>query len=412
MRNSIVLAGVGPGTTEYILPVVKQAIENADLIIGSKRIIHDFHLENKKTIEMKSGLEGICKQIANIDEKTKIVILVSGDPGIFSFMEYIKRNLPDIKLTIYPGISSFQYLCSKLCISWHDVKIISFHGREEFDLIKEVKNNYKTVIFAGGKTLPSHLCKQLVENGLENLRVIVGENLSYKEERIIDSIPIEISKMKFNSLSIMLIINPQYKKNIYLKDIKYNTHGIPDECFIRDKVPMTKEEIRSVSLSKLKLEEDNIVFDIGAGTGSVSIECALKCEYGRVYAIEKNELAVELLKKNIEAFKVSNIQVIEGFAPQALIDLPIPNRVFIGGTSGNMNTILQWIKNICKEVRVVINAVTIESVYEALQALKKYEYKNIEIVNVSISKSRVVGDKHLMQANNPIYIISTKIGGN
>lgn len=184
------------------------------------------------------------------------------------------------------------------------------------------------------------------------------------------------------------------------------THGIRDEEFLRDKVPMTKEEVRTVSLSKLRLFENSVCYDIGAGTGSVAIEMALRAYKGKVYAIEKKELAVELLKKNKEQFQADNLEIIEGLAPEAMKALEAPTHAFIGGSSGNMKEIMELLLEKNSKVRIVINCIALESVSEALECLKTLPVTDTEIVQMTVSKSKTVGRYHMMMGENPIYIIS------
>ena len=183
-------------------------------------------------------------------------------------------------------------------------------------------------------------------------------------------------------------------------------HGIPDSAFIRDKVPMTKEEIRTVSLSKLRLGRDSVCYDIGAGTGSVSVEMALRAPYGKVFAIEKKELAFELLKKNKKKFAAENLILIQGTAPEALEELPAPDQVFIGGSSGNMRQILELLLQKNPQVRIVINCIALETVAETLNCIKELAVTDTEIVQVSVSKAKEIGSYHMMMGENPIYIIS------
>ena len=184
------------------------------------------------------------------------------------------------------------------------------------------------------------------------------------------------------------------------------THGIRDEEFLRDKVPITKEEVRTVSLSKLRLSENSVCYDVGAGTGSVAIEMALRAYKGKVYAIEKKELAVELLKKNKEQFQADNLEIIEGFAPEAMEGLEVPTHAFIGGSSGNMKEIMELLLKKNPKVRMVINCIALESVSEALECLKSLPVSDTEIVQMTVGKSKTVGRYHMMMGENPIYIIS------
>lgn len=189
----------------------------------------------------------------------------------------------------------------------------------------------------------------------------------------------------------------------------YETGGIPDELFIRGKVPMTKEEIRSVSLSKLRLCTKDIVIDIGAGTGSMAIEIALKARKGKVFAIEQNNEAVELIHKNKEFFGVKNLEVIYGRAPDALENLPKIDKVFVGGTGGNIKTIFNWMdKALVSKGRVVLNFITIENLYQSMTELQSRSYEDMEVTQLSVSKGRKISNITMMQGQNPIYIISAR----
>jgi len=184
--------------------------------------------------------------------------------------------------------------------------------------------------------------------------------------------------------------------------------GIPDEAFIRGKVPMTKEEVRVITLSKLKIKRNDIIVDIGAGTGSISIECALLSPEGNVYGVERNKEAVNLIKENIKKFNINNMEIIEGEAPEALSSLPQVNKAVLGGTGGNMEGIMDWIdKNLKEDGTVVINAITVETVYKALEEMKKRKYQ-FEVILVSISKGESAGNYTLMKGQNPVYIITGK----
>lgn len=191
----------------------------------------------------------------------------------------------------------------------------------------------------------------------------------------------------------------------------YKSPGIPDEYFIRGKVPMTKEEVRAVTLSKLRIETDSKVLDIGAGTGSVTIEAAFQAKKGTVYAIEKNAEGIDLIKSNADAFGLNNIVVKEGIAPDDCDFGGVAfDRIFMGGTSGRMNQILEWCKvRLSEDGRVVVNTITIENTYKAIQALKDLNYENIDVAQVQVSKGRFVGSVTMMESNNPVYIISANI---
>lgn len=187
---------------------------------------------------------------------------------------------------------------------------------------------------------------------------------------------------------------------------EYRTPGIPDELFIRGKVPMTKEEVRVLAVSKLKVRPDSTILDIGAGTGSLTVECALQAHKGKVIAVEKNPAALHLIKENAERFGLSNVEFMEGEAPFCLVDLPLCDAIFIGGSSGNMKEIIKSAQMLLKPGgRLVINAVLIETVYSALTFIKEEKMSGPEILSVSLARGRDLGGMTAFEPLNPVYII-------
>ncbi|GAB6100473.1 hypothetical protein JCM16358_23520 [Halanaerocella petrolearia] len=186
----------------------------------------------------------------------------------------------------------------------------------------------------------------------------------------------------------------------------YQTPGIPDVEFIRDNVPMTKEEVRAVTISKLRLKRDSIVYDIGAGTGSLTVEAALQAKQGRVYAIEREVDGVELIRNNLTKFELDNVEVIGQEAPAALKDLPTVERVMIGGSGGQLDKILKVVdQKLVNNGRVVINAITLDTLTTAREELERLDY-DLEICNLAVTRTKEVGEYQMLQGMNPVYIIS------
>jgi len=187
--------------------------------------------------------------------------------------------------------------------------------------------------------------------------------------------------------------------------------GIPDELFLRGNVPMTKEEVRAVSLAKLRLSRGSVLWDVGAGTGSISIEAALFCKDGVVFAIEKDEQALNLVIKNARRFGISNLIPVHGEAPEVLLDLPSPDRIFIGGSKNRLGDI---IKLSCEKLeengRVVINTITVESACEAVKVLESSGFST-EMVMLYVSRAKKVKDLHMLISQNPVCVISGDFKG-
>ena len=190
---------------------------------------------------------------------------------------------------------------------------------------------------------------------------------------------------------------------------KFKTPGIPDEEFEREnKVPITKEEVRVIQISKARLKPGQIVYDIGCGSGSISIEAALQIELsGKVLAVDYDDKAIELTKKNMEKFNLSNISLIHGNAKEKILELEDADTIFIGGTGGDTKEIIEISENKLKSGgRIVIGTILIETLYSVLQVLEKLQFESIDITQVTISKSRKTSTGTMMLARNPVTIIS------
>lgn len=400
-KPHITLLGIGMGSEGTFTVEGRQAAEQADLLIGAKRMVEAAALPGQKIFcEYRS--EVIADYIKKHPEYDRIVIVLSGDVGFYSGAKKLVELLNG-EVEILCGISSVNYFMAKIGLSWEDAKILSAHGKS-CNLIHYIRHNQKVFSILGTGDGVAELAKKLVSYGMGEVTLYVGERLSYKDEAVFSKKARELTKYQGDALSVICAYN--------VEAVPQNTvHGIPDEEFIRGKAPMTKEEVRTVSLSKLKLQEDSVCYDVGAGTGSVSVEMALCAHQGQVYAIEKKEEATELLKKNKQKFAADNLTIVTGLAPEAMRDLPAPTHAFIGGSSGNLKEIVRELLEKNKKVRMVINCITLETVSEALETAREFEFQNSEIVQLGAARSKEVGRYHMMMGENPIYIITLQNPG-
>ena len=395
-QAEISLVGIGMGSVETRTAEASRAIRESDLLIGARRMI-DSCREFGKDCYVEYDSQKIAQYLAEHPEYEKVAVLLSGDPGFNSGAKKLLDVLGN-QVKVISGISSASYFMSRIQKSWDDVLITSAHGKHT-NLVSLIKRNKKVFSILGTRNGIQNLAQEMAALGLNRAQLYTGECLSYPDEKIRKGAPEDFLNYEADPLSVVYVENPDAQK-------EYVTHGIPDTEFLREKVPMTKEEVRTVSLSKLHLEEDSVCYDVGAGTGSVSIEMASRAWNGKVYAIEKKALAVELLKKNREKFAVENLEIIEGTAPEALENLEPPTHAFIGGSSGKMETILRLLLEKNPSVRIVINCIALETVSETLQCLKTLPVKEEEILQISVSKGKSIGNYHMMMGENPIYIIS------
>lgn len=397
VSRKIVLTGIGMGSRNNMTMEAYQALESADLIIGAKRLTDAAGFSYKPVYNSYKDCE-IRQYIEEHPEYEKIVIALSGDVGFYSGAKRLIKALAGYNPRILCGISTVSYLCSKLGESWEDACLTSIHGREE-NILDRIAKNRKVFALLGGKKTVDDLCRELIRFNLKDVMLHIGERLSYPDEKITSGKPEEILGKNFESLIALLIVNEEADPGIV-------THGIADEEFLRAKVPMTKEEVRSISLSKLRLKKDSVIYDIGAGTGSVSVEMALQSPDGVVYAVEKNEEAALLIEKNSIKFSTGNLRIIRALAPDGLAGLPAPTHAFIGGSSGNMREILEELLVKNPHIRIVINASTLETMGEITGIIKEFPMTDLNIVQISASRAKKIGNYHMMEGINPVSIIS------
>lgn len=393
------IVGIGPGNPELLTGATIKAIKESNILIGDKRMLAAFAEADKKIYDTIKTADIVEIAASANPEKDVLAVLVSGDVGFFSLAKTISGKLPDCECVRYCGISSLVYFAAKLQLSWDDAKIVSMHGRKQ-NLVAAVAENKKVFSLTGGEHTPQMLCAQLCEHGLSDVQVYVGENLSYPEEKITVGTAAEISKQNFPALSVMMVINEQAAK------YQPVVHGLADELFTRSKVPMTKQEVRSVSMSKLMPKATDKIYDIGAGTGSCSVELALLANKGQVWAFERNPEAVALIHKNKDLFGIENLEVIAGEALENIKNMPAPDCVFVGGSGGDLCEMLDIIYAKNSDCRVVINAITIETLAEVADYYKKHQDYSLEIVNVCVARSRKLGSYNLMMAQNPVYVMT------
>ena len=403
-EQNVTLLGIGMGSIGTLTLEGREAVRNADLIVGARRMVDAVRLPGQDFLYEYRSRE-IAEYLAEHPEYTRVVIALSGDVGFYSGAKKLVELLgPETKMIC--GISSVVYFMSKIGLSWDDAKIVSAHGKT-CNLISLIRENRKVFAILGTNDGVRNLAEKLTFYGMGDVILHVGENLSYDNEKILSKQAKELVSYEGDPLSVICAYNPGAEP-------EPATHGLSDEEFIRGKAPMTKAEVRTVSLAKLKLSKDAVCYDIGAGTGSVSVEMALRASEGEVYAIEKKEDALALLAQNKKKFALDHMYIIPGTAPEALEELPVPTHAFIGGSSGNMKEIVELLIKKNPQVRIVINCITLETVGEALGCIRELakqegcECEN-EIVQLCVSRSKNIGRYHMMMGENPIYIITVQM---
>lgn len=418
----ICLAGIGMGSKDGQTQEVQHAIETADILLGAERMIERYSAKIEKrpyymTEQILPYLEQLQKNgLTAQKDPLRVTVLFSGDTGFYSgcrklyvaLQEAVAAGALNAGVRILPGISSVATLAARVGESYEDAAILSMHGKKLNRLSATVESHEKVFLLTSGSEDIRKIGHLLAEAGLTDCEVIVGYQLSYPEESIRILTPGQCEEITEEGLYTCLICNPHWQPERL-------THGRADICFLRDasetegkirRTPMTKEEVREVSICKLHLTQNAVVYDIGSGTGSVAIEIAGVPGGVQVYAIERKPEAVELLRKNREHFHMDNIQIIEAPAPEGLEELPVPTHAFIGGSGGRLLDILQVLYRKNPHMRIVINAISMETIAELKEVLDTFPVEEEEILQMQVSRVKKLLSYHLPQAENPVWICS------
>ena len=390
----ITLLGIGPGDANAMTVQAADAVREADLFIGASRMLASLPAHTGR--EVSAYRPDDILSILERERPERPCVLFSGDPGFWSGAEALLSRLKnkEMEYRVLPGLSSLQLLAARLGRSWKDWVLLSAHGQDG-DLISRLMEGRPVFLLTDGADSPGKLCRTLTDGGLGDLTVTVGEKLSYPEERITSGRAEALAGKVFAPLNVVLIDPaPVYPAR---------TPGIPDEAFIRGEIPMTKQEVRAVILAKLAVKPSDLCWDIGAGTGSVSVELALQGK--EVWAVEYREEACSLIKQNREQFCAWNLHLVKGKAPDTLESLPKPDKVFIGGSDRQLRPILRKAAEGDSSLRICVSAITLETVGEAVKEMEALGLEP-EVVQLAVSRTKTAGEKHLLLAQNPVFLVS------
>lgn len=394
------IIGIGPGNLDYMTLRGRQEIKDADVVIGAKRMVESVEVLQARGCSTYYSYkpEEISAFLGQHREFNQIAIVVSGDTGFYSGATKLKTVLEvsQCEVEVIPGIGSIVYFAAKAGITWEDAFLTSIHGRFT-NIIDQVRCHHKTICLLSSSQQLEDLLQQMNQLNLGHIKVKIGSHLSYKEEKIVEGSVSQLVGKTYGDLLVVAFLTEKVDKLVPV--------GLADESFVRGKIPMTKSAIRAVTLSKLALRRDAICYDIGAGTGSVSVEMALNVPEGQVYAIERKDDGVALICENRKKFQIGNLHIIQGNAPEELLQLPLPTHAFIGGSGGKLEDILDmlYLKN--RDVRVVVNAITLDTMAEVMNYVKTHHLE-VEVTSLACGVSHKVGPYQMMRGENPIHLMA------
>ncbi len=398
--NTIHVIGAGVRGHEEFGRRALELVGQADLLIGGERQLALFPEFAGERMVIGSNLAAIVTRLTA--HPGRAVVLASGDPLFFGIGRYLLRNLPGADFEFLPNVSSVQYAFARIRTPWDDAVFVSTHGRTVGEAVDRIVANDKAAILTDEQRTPAVIAAELIRRGRDGYRAWLCENLGSAEERIVSTDVRGLLDIAAAPLNVLILIKEYEAGGAGARPVL----GIADDQFATVRKLITKEEVRAVSLAKLRLRHDMTLWDVGAGSGSVSIEADQLLPNGRVYAIERNQQCLAFLRENLGTFQSRHVNLVAGAAPDCFEQLPDPDRVFIGGSGGNLWEILKAIDvRLPADGRVVINAVTLDTLTAATEFFDNAGYQ-LEVVTVNIARTRPLTDYKLFEAQNPVFVIT------
>ena len=388
------LIGTGTDGLGSLTADAGQAIRSADLLIGAKRMLEPYENAGKSLFYAYQAKQ-IAEALHN-SQAESAAVLFSGDCSFFSGARNLLPMIDNMKVTVFPGISSMSAFCAKCGISYEDMRFLSLHGTGSNIAIHAKINRY-CFFLLGGKTDAAQVCQRLCDYDLAGIQVHIGMNLGYENESILHGKASDFTALPAETLSVMITDHPAY--------LRYIPSAVPDTAFLRGQVPMTKAEVRCNAVSALRIAHDAVCWDIGCGTGSVTVETAFRCPDGQVYAFDQKQDAVLLTEQNAHNFSCDNITAVNGICPDILHDYPAPDAVFIGGSGGRLSEIMDEIAHKNPKARIALTAVSLETVAQAMDAFSVYS-DDFDVCQIAVTRTKKIGTHTMFDAQNPVFLIS------
>jgi precorrin-6B C5,15-methyltransferase / cobalt-precorrin-6B C5,C15-methyltransferase len=410
--SSVVVVGIGLAGVSDLSPIARAEVDQATLLVGGQRHLSYFPMPSVPTLilgDLSLALERIQHHLATTAQ-SKVVILASGDPLFFGLGRLLLTTFSADQLTFYPHLSAVQLAFSRIKVPWQDAQMISLHGRSPEQLIQALqKGDHKIAILTDPTYTPAEIARLFLALDLPvTYQFWVCEDLEGPSEQVQQFTPSQLLGQTFAALNIVILIRCEPARS----QDKWPCLGLPDSSFLgfSDRPSLiTKREVRVLAIAQLDLYENQIIWDVGAGTGSVAIEIARISASSTVYAIEKTALGHRLIQKNCQRFSVHNVEAIYGKAPNVLDHLPPPDRIFIGGSSGNLSAILDGCQiHCCKHTVIVLAIATLETLETALHWLRTHHWST-QLLQIQVSRSVPIANMTRWQPLNPVTLIKANL---
>jgi len=397
--HRIHVVGLGVDHTG-LAPAISKRIETAHVLVGGDRLLALYQDHPGVKIPIRSPIDDVIARIRRELTSHEVTVLADGDPGFFGIGRQLVDAFGKASVVLYPNVTTLQVAASLMKIPWHDITVVSLHGRREMQpLFRALVRNDRVAVFTDSNFNPARVADDLLRRGVDAFRMQVLEDLGTPSEKTGSFALEEAAKRVFSPLSF-IILERIRKAEVPL------CLGLHDDLYAHAKGLITKREIRAASLSALEIRPTHIVWDLGAGSGSVAVESSLLAYEGNVLAVEKDPERIQLLRENIRRTGAYGVEIIQGEAPQCLAMLPDPDRVFMGGGMGKGNGVLEEAANRLRPAgRIVLNLVLMGSLNRAMKYLQARQW-DVSMTQIQVCRSTTTAGDQRLEALNPVYILS------
>ncbi len=404
-RKAVSVVGIGDDGCSGLTSRAMGAVTNAQVLVGGERHLEFFPQFHGRRIPLKNGLASVLDQVVQLAEEQNVCILASGDPLFFGVGSLVIKKIGADHVEIIPQPSSVQLAFARAGLKWDDAAFLSVHGRPLGGLLTRLTGLSKVAILTDEVNSPPRIAAHMLDHHQTEWNAWVCENLGGADERVRACSLRELAAMEdIGLLNVLLLI----RRDAHWR--RPPTIPFLHEDAFAKRMPkkglITKREVRLLSLAALHIRPDSVVWDIGAGSGSVSIEAAWLAPEGRIYAIEVDPEGVEICRENVRTHAIDNVEVVAGKAPNALAGLPTPDAVFVGGSKGSMDEIITVaLERLRPGGRLVVNAVTLENAGEAYHVMRRHQLIP-EVTLLQVSRSEPLAHYLRYEALNPIQIFA------
>jgi precorrin-6B C5,15-methyltransferase / cobalt-precorrin-6B C5,C15-methyltransferase len=408
-RSKLVILGIGDDGIAGLTEPGRRRLMAADVILGPPATLSLLDSLPNHKVALEPEMSVALRQVREALEYKSPVLVSSGDPLFYGVARYLCDRLGKDLFEVVPHVSSMQLAFARIKESWEDAYLTSLTGRPIEAVIDRIRTAEKIGLFSSDEWPPARLAQELLARGIDYFRAYVCENLGSPDERVTQAALADLAGMEFNPLNVLILIREPNRPDRASRASRHRLFGNPDDAFAQS-LPkrglITQAEVRAIALAQLDIRATSVVWDIGAGSGSVAIEAAQLASQGMVYAVEPEPSDIALIQANAELFGVPNVRAVLGRAPEVLASLPEPEAIFVGGTGRQVDLVLSAaFARLCQGGSMAVNVVTIEALATAYHTLKSLAGA-VRVWNVSISRGIEQMERLRFESIAPTFLLA------